>query len=113
MVLLQGLAFTEIAHRNRRFGAEGDSERASNGRLEAAARGAIAVLPELGARGRDLAGDAQERRRREGEGAVAVAGGGWGRRGGSVQVRVGSEAEVEAEIWALSLGSGLEGYKWR
>jgi hypothetical protein len=26
-----------------------------------------------------------------------------------VQVRVGSEAEVEAEIWALSLGSGLEG----
>jgi hypothetical protein len=58
------LAVTKIAHRNRTFGAEGHSERrASDGRLEAAARGAVAVLPELGARGRDLAGDAQQRRR--------------------------------------------------
>ena len=62
-VLLQRLAVTKIAHGNRRLGAEGDSKRASDRRLEAAARGAVAVLPELGARGRDLAGDAQERRR--------------------------------------------------
>ena len=64
MLLLQRLAVAEIAHGNGRFGAEGDSKRASDGRLEAAARGTVAVLPELGARGRDLAGYAQERRRR-------------------------------------------------
>lgn len=107
-VLLCGrrLAVAKIAHGNGRLSAKGDSEDG----LEAAARGAVGVLPELGARSRDLAGDVEERRRRRERGR-AVAGGGWRRRGGCVvRVRVGRSAGVDlvCELWA-----GWAGLEWR
>lgn len=78
-----GLAVAERAHGNGGLGAEGDRDSAGDGGLEAAGRRAVGVLPEFGARGGDLAGDAQERGRRcwRCRRGRAVWGGGSGRRG--------------------------------
>ena len=75
--LLYGLAVAQVPDTYRGLGAKGNGKGASDGRLKLAGRWAIGILPELGARSRDLAGDAQERRRR----GRAVWGGGRGRRG--------------------------------
>ena len=87
--LLYGPAVAEVAHRDARFSAEGDSKRASDGRLEAAGRCALAVLPELRACTCYLPGNAQKGRR----GGGALAGRLRGRRGGGrcVDARDGQE----------------------